>query len=307
VQKWWSIFFGLVLGAILVFTAVSPWCGAHGWWMPENISNVGGSADLLFYVILGLVAFFYVLTEVILVYAMWRYAHREGHKADYTHGNHQLELAWSIVPAVILLVIAFAQISTWMDMKYQSRSPAPDITIQIGARQWEWRMRYPARPGEFHYDEADAAAKKTENARARQWAEHPQIDDVHVTNEIHAWKGATVKAFLKTQDVLHSFTLPNLRFKQDALPGKTIPVWFSATKANSRFNPTTGRPEPLEPPDESGRPVDAWEISCQEHCGARHYAMRGRLYVYENKEEYEAWLKHASGRQRDTKVASARR
>jgi cytochrome c oxidase subunit 2 len=294
VQKGWSIFFGLVLGAIFVFSAVSPWCGKYGWGLPENVSKVGAHADLLFYIILGLVVFFYVLTEVILVWAMWRYAHQEGHKAHYTHGNHRLELAWTFVPAAILLFIAFAQISTWMDMKYQSRLPPPDITIQISARQWEWRMRYPARPGEFSYEESDGKEKARQNALARQWAEHPQIDDVHVTNEIHTWKGATVKAFLKTQDVLHSFTLPNLRFKQDALPGKTIPVWFSASEANTTYDRKSGKCS------EPGNPTRAWEIACQEHCGARHYAMRGRLYVHETREDYEAWLADTLKRQRET-------
>lgn len=306
-QRGWSILFGVVLAAILIFTVVSPF---FGWWMPADISLVGDRADLLFYVILGFVTFFYVLTEVILVYAMYRYPHREGHKSDYTHGSHRLEVAWTVVPAAILLFIAFAQISTWMEMKYQSRFPPPDITVQITARQWEWRMRYPAQPGRFSYDKEDAQEKVKEERLAWLWAEKPEVDDVHLANEIHTWKGATVKAYLKTLDVLHSFTLPNLRFKQDALPGKTIPVWFSATEANTEFDPGTGK---CKEPADSAR---AWEIACQEHCGARHYAMRGRLYVHESKEDYEAWLNCTRQRQNETNpepekpapaVAAARR
>ncbi len=64
----------------------------------------------------------------------------------------------------------------------------------------------------------------------RHWADHPQIDDVHLVNELHTWKGADVKIYLKTQDVIHSFFLPNLRLKQDALPGKTIPMWFRVSE-----------------------------------------------------------------------------
>src|SRR5262249_32833688 len=141
VQKWWSIFFGAVLFAILAFTALSP---AFGWWLPPNIATFGGAIDMLFYIILGFVTFFYVLPCGVLVWAMYRYAHDPGRRADYTHGNHKLEIAWTAVPAAILLFIAFAQIRTWAQIKYQSRFPEPDLTVQVTAQQWQWELRYPA-------------------------------------------------------------------------------------------------------------------------------------------------------------------
>lgn len=284
-QKGWSVFFGIVLLGTFLIWIVAPF---FGWWLPENVSSYGGGVDNLFYVILGFTTFFFVLTEVILVYAMWRFAERPGERSVYTHGNHKLELAWTAVPAAILLFIAFAQIGVWERIKYQSRMPSPDLTVSVLARQWEWRMRYPRDNGVFQIDtekgkEGVAAAHR----KGRGWAENPQIDDVHATNELHAWKDANVKVWVRTLDVLHSFTLPNLRLKQDTLPGKTIPMWFQAQKANCRFDPKTGKLI------ESGNKKDAWEIACQELCGGRHYAMRGRLYVHETKESYEAWLEHA--------------
>src|SRR5262249_56792232 len=135
----------------------------------------------------------------------------------------------------------------------------------------------------------DPDDQKAEKEReARYWAEGGYATDVHVTNEIHCWgdmdeetgkfKGANVKVYLRTQDVLHSFTMPNFRIKQDTLPGKTIPMWFQATQSNTSFDPTTGKC--TEPEDKR----DAWEISCQELCGGRHYAMRGRVYVHDTRE-----------------------
>jgi cytochrome c oxidase subunit 2 len=244
--------------------------------------------DSLFYVILGFTGFFFVLTEVILVYAMWRFAAQPDQKSHYSHGNHRLELVWTAVPAAILLFIAFAQISTWSRIKYLSRMPAPDLTVSVFARQWEWRMRYPQTSDRFHY--ASSASKDevaTKQFNARVWAENPEADDIHLPNELHCWKGANVKLYLRTQDVIHSFTLPNLRLKQDTLPGKTIPMWFRVSRSNTEFNKETKKCS--EPDDKK----DAWEISCQELCGGRHYAMRGRLYVHKDREDYEAWLKHA--------------
>ena len=294
--KGWSIFFGAVLlGTFLIWFAAP----VFGWWLPENVSTFGGAVDGLFYMILGLTAVFFVLTEVVLVYAMWRFAYRPGEKAEYSHGNHRLEVVWTAIPAVLLLVIAFSQLGVWERIKYQARMPAPDLTISVQARQWEWRMRYPEDPSRFFYTETGGTEEGSKKRAARAWAENPEIDDLHVPNEVHVWKGANVKLYLRTQDVLHSFTLPNLRLKQDTLPGKTIPMWFNANKHNCRFvvtNDKEGKPAGGEILPFGGK-QDAWEIACQELCGGRHYAMRGRLYVHEDKASYDAWLAYARRRQ----------
>jgi cytochrome c oxidase subunit 2 len=119
---------------------------------------------------------------------------------------------------------------------------------------------------------------------------------------IHTWKDANTKIYLQTRDVLHSFTMPNMRLKQDTLPGKTIPMWFRPVRANTVFDPASGKLR--EPADRA----DTWEIACQELCGGRHYAMRGKVYVHETKASFEAWLKHAAGQQNahePEKVAAA--
>jgi cytochrome c oxidase subunit 2 len=290
VQKWWSIFFGLVLTATFGIWVVAPFMG---WWLPPNVATFGGDIDNLFYLILGFTGFFFILTEVILVYAMWKFTHREGHKADYTHGNHTLEMLWTAVPAAILLFIAFAQVAAWERIKYQSRMPPPDLTVQVTARQWEWRMRYPHDVDLFTYaEDADPTLIQIARRRARQWADNPEADDIHGTNELHCWENANVKIYLKTLDVLHSFYLPNLRLKQDALPGKTIPMWFKANGSNTRFDRKTGKCE--EPKDIHKR----WEFACAELCGGRHYGMRGRLYVHPTVEDFQEWLSHTMKEQR---------
>jgi cytochrome c oxidase subunit 2 len=278
VQRLWSLLFGAVLLTSFALFAAAPFMN---WWLPTNIASFGGDVDFLYYVILFFTGFFFILTEVILVWIMWRFAHVPGRKSDYTHGNHRLEILWTIVPAAILLFIAFAQIGAWGRIKYNTRFPKPDQVVQVTARQWEWRLRYPA---DVNFGD---------EARARRWAEEPESDDVRHVNELHTWHKAHIKVYLKTQDVIHSLYFPNLRLKQDALPGKTIPVWFRPLKANVRWNDETKAVEPL--PD--SRPDDRWEFACAELCGARHYAMRGRLYVHESEESFRAWLAHARAQQ----------
>jgi cytochrome c oxidase subunit 2 len=275
-QKWWGIFFGVVLFATFLLCAVAPF--VNGWWLPPNVASFGGEVDFLYYLILGFTAFFFVLTEVIMVYAMIRYVWKPNHKSDYVEGNHRLEMLWTIVPAGILLLIAVTQIKAWEKIKYQSRMPEPDQVLQVTARQWDWTMRY------------STNVKRTDQ-QARRWSDTPEADDIYLPDELHCWKGANVKIYLKTQDVLHSFFLPNLRLKQDALPGKTIPMWFNATDFNTRFNETTGKCELTDRSKE-------WEITCAELCGGGHYRMRGLLFVHENEEDYVKWLTHAQKAQR---------
>src|SRR5205823_3127756 len=153
----------------------------------------------------------------------------------------------------------------------------------------------------FRYPAADLLEEMTGNEKwksaggkvAASWEQRGQFDDVHVVNEVHVWKGAKVRMYLKTRDVLHSFFLPNLRIKQDALPGKTIPVYFDATEANCEYDETTKTWQFLKDKD--------WELACAELCGWGHYKMRGHLYVHKDKNDYLRWLKQAADKQNATK------
>jgi cytochrome c oxidase subunit II len=290
VQKLWAVLFGLVLLACFVLTAVALTVFKQQWGLPSNIAEgYGAEVDKLFYLILAFVGFFFVLTEVILVVAMYHFARTEpARRAAYTHGNHKLELAWTIIPAAILLYIAYAQISTWEKIKYQTHFPDPDQVVEVTAHQWAWEMRYSAEQNPvtdaWRHNLPTPAAEKD-------WAETPQYDDVHLPNELHTWQMAKVKILLKTDDIIHSFFLPNLRLKQDALPGKTIPMWFQANDWNAQFDPKTGKTT-YRPVSEKEKDPRHWEIACAELCGGGHYRMRGRLFVHETKADYEAWLKY---------------
>jgi cytochrome c oxidase subunit 2 len=311
VQKLWGVLFGVVLLACFVLTAVAllpaavPGSMVEQWGLPSNVAEkYGASVDWLFYLILAFVTFFFVLTEVILVIAMVRFVRQEStRRATYTHGHHQLELAWTIVPAAILLYIAYAQIHTWEDIKYQSHFPDPDQVVQVTAAQWEWDMRYRAE------QDADGATwrhnlgypandqDRVEKLRKeKEWGERPQFDDVQDIHDLHTWKDAKVKVLLKTNDIIHSFFLPNLRLKQDALPGKTIPMWFEANDWNAKFDPATGVTEFRREPNKNEYNWH-WEIACAELCGEGHYRMRRRLFVHETKADYEAWLTYAKKNQ----------
>ncbi len=290
-QKYWAVLFGAVLAAsagLWVVASMIP-----GMWLPTNFSSFGPEVDHLFNLITGFTAFFFFLTEGIFVYAMWKFVARPGVKATYTHGSHKLELLWTIVPALILLFIAFAQVSAWGRIKYVSRMPPPEQVFELTARQFEWRIRYPtAEQNQAMIDGWKADGQETK--AATEWQREPHADDIHIVNEVHTWTTGDpdhpthVRFYLKSRDVIHSFFLPNMRIKQDALPGKVIPVWFDT--AFSKGNCHKKGDAWVIDPDK----VSESELACAELCGWGHYKMRGIVYVHENKADYEDWLKHAS-------------
>jgi cytochrome c oxidase subunit II len=343
VGKGWSVLFGVVMAACGGLFFVAPFI--PNWWLPEGVSTHAGSVDGLFYFILAVTGFFFILTEALLVYFMWVYAARpEGQEHVFGHGaqekkvfwttlfkrlfrpvsavlhdQHRVELAWTLVPAVILLYIAFAQVNAWAEVKYLSRLQKIEeegkaiLHVEVSARQFEWRMRYPSLKRFQSWKEKPDLAKD--------FAKNPHADDVHVTNELHVWTNSkpadptdpkqfpAFVAHVRTVDVLHSFNIPVMRVKQDTLPGKIIPVWFRPTKSNTTFNKAKNRWEDGGGVDAKGNPRDpdkVWEIACAELCGWGHFRMLGRVYVHPSEADFVLWLKSAEEKNRSTKREAAR-
>jgi cytochrome c oxidase subunit 2 len=282
VQKWWSVLFAAVNLAALLLFVVAAFPGL-GWWLPHDASARGYEVDFLFYGILFITAFFFVLTEALLVYAMYRYAAPYTGRALYTHGNHKLEWFWTIVPAAILLIVAFAQVRAWAHMKYENEFPVPDQVVEVSARQFEWRIRYPALDTQGRLVEA---VKNNNRKAVESWNDQGDFDDVHVVNEFHTWSGAKVRVLLKTRDVIHSFFLPNMRVKQDALPGKTIPVLVESKKDDYNVEWDSAKNE--------WKILETWELACAELCGWGHYKMQGRLFVHKDQADYDRWLEQTA-------------
>ncbi len=295
-KKFWAILFGAVIAAETLLFVVAGFVPGLGWWLPQHFSSYGPDVDHLFYLILAFTGFFFLLTEGLLVYAMWKYVAQPGQKSTYTHGSHKLEVMWTIVPALILLFIAFAQVQAWAHIKYISRMPVPNQVFEVTARQFEWRFRYPT--AEQNAEILNGWKEGSETKAASDWQREPQADDIHLVNEVHTWKGARVRFYLKSRDVIHSFFLPNMRIKQDALPGKVIPVWFDSAgataEANCHYDEATKTW--VIPPDKVARS----ELACAELCGWGHYKMRGLIYVHEDEADYNKWLAHASAEERRT-------
>jgi cytochrome c oxidase subunit II len=210
-------------------------------WLPENVSTFGAKIDQIFYLIYYITGATFALVTGLLLCFLILYRHREGRRATYTHGNTTLEIIWTIVPALILVMLAAMSKGRWDEIK--KNVPPGDVDVRVTAKQFNWEIRYPGPDGKFETD-----------------------DDLQIDNDLHVPVNRVVHVILGSKDVIHSFFVPQLRLKQDALPGRQIVVWFEATKPGT------------------------YEIPCAELCGFGHSGMKGSLIVHDPA-DYEKWLK----------------
>ncbi len=283
-RHFWGILFAVVLAAAFVLTAVAP---SVGWWLPRGVSSYSRDIDLLYYGILAVTAFFFVLTEAVLVYNMIRWAGDPARKAQFSHGNHRLEMLWTVIPGVILFLLAVIQINVWAEIKYPTHmaamvesDPSHILPMEVTTRQWEYRVRYPS-PERLALWADKATAVREYQARLPE-----RRDDVFDVNHVHTWKGQKTVVFLRTRDVGHAFFVPVLRVKQDSMPGRTIPLWFDANESNTKKVGNEWRGG-----NGVNDPAYDWDLVCTQYCGSRHSMMRGKLFVHETKEDFLDWLR----------------
>jgi cytochrome c oxidase subunit 2 len=239
--------------------------------MPESASAEADTIDSLTYLILWITGITFVGVQGLLIVFLFKYRARPGQKAKYTHGNHAVELVWTVAPALILVFLAVYQMGLWIDLKKGTPEDNRGATeVQIVAKQFEWNIRYAGPDGQFGTK-----------------------DDRMTLADFVVPVNHPVNVKLRSLDVLHSFYLPHFRFKQDAVPGLTIPFWFRPTKLSSERLPVMGRdPKELEKHREVWveKHPKYWDIVCAELCGNSHTSMAGRLYVVSD-EDYAKWQK----------------
>ena len=168
-------------------------------WIPEVASNLAGKVDGVLWVITLMSLVFFVLITVVLVYFSIKYRRRsEDEDTPYITGNESLEIIWTVIPSILLIVLFVYGYVVYMDM----RTPPKDaVDINVVGKQWIWEFDY--------YN-----GKKT-------------------LNELYLKQNVPVRMVMRADDVLHSFFAPQFRVKQDILPGRYTQLWFTPTKVGT--------------------------------------------------------------------------
>jgi cytochrome c oxidase subunit II len=231
------------------------------WWFPENIAAHGFSIDSQFTITMLVVAFAFVAAQIGLGYTIWKYrATPEDKKsrATYSHGNNRLEVLWTGITALIFIGLAIMGQRVWASLHFQdapNRSDnQPAYEIHVVSQQFQWNFHYPGKDKTFGHTDPKLINDGSQNFIGLDDADPNSKDDI-VAPTLVIPLNEPVRLILRSRDVTHSLWIPNMRFKQDTVPGLEIPVHFMATKDG------------------------CYEIACAELCGQLHYKMGAKMLV----------------------------
>jgi cytochrome c oxidase subunit 2 len=207
-------------------------------------SSYADDVDGLIVLVAVLVGFWFILAEGILFWLIFRYRARPGGKAEYITGKEYYLKRWISFPHALVLIcdvfIVFGSIQVWVHIKQEL--PEPDFEVRVTGQQWAWIFQHPGADGVLD-----------------------TLDDIRTTDELHLEVNRIYNFHLESRDVVHSFSVPVFRLKQDAVPGRSITGWFRPTR------------------------IGAFDIQCAEICGIGHGVMSGRVFV-EDAIQHAAWI-----------------
>ena len=233
--------------------------------LPINASAHGHEIDMMIYLTHLLVFVLFFGWAVFFIYVLFRFNRWRNPKADY-HGVHNhLSTSIEVTVAVIeiLLLVGFS-IPFWAKQVNAFPSGPDVVRVAIVAEQFAWNIHYPGVDGIFGKTDMKYFDKQS-NPLGLDPTDPKGKDDFVTINQLHLPVGHPVIIQLSSKDVIHSFNLPIMRVKQDAIPGIKFPLWFTPTM--------TGKSE----------------IACAQLCGVGHYYMRGFLTIHTD-EEYQKWV-----------------
>lgn len=246
--------------AFYAYAALSALAGAAhaeprrgtGWTMPPDVSTEGWRTDRLINMTLVFVTILFAIMVVWMLWACLR--HGRGHAARYGPGDsRRATMAKLSVAGLIffgvdgnLFVNSTRDLSSTIWNFERVEAQPGVVRIEVNAHQWAWDARYPGPDGRFNTQ-----------------------DDVVTLNDLRVPVGVPVVFQLVSTDVIHNLYIPNLRVKQDVVPGSVTRAWFQAAETGD------------------------FEIACSQHCGVHHYKMKARLTVLSG-EDYARWAREAS-------------
>ncbi len=248
-------------------------------WMPIDASAHGARLDALSIWTHWLMAILFVGWGLYFIYVLFRFRAGANPKASYegahSHFSTYIEGGIVVIEAVLLVGFAIPAWAAWTD------TPEGDdiFEVRIVAQQFTWNVHYPGPDGVFGRTDINLVDDVAGNNIGLDRSDPAARDDVFSANNLFLPVDRDIVVYLTSKDVIHSLFLPQMRVKQDAIPGMMIPVHFRALLTT----PTEGRlPECF-----AGK--TCWEIACAQLCGLTHYSMRG-YYQIMTQAEFDAWM-----------------
>ena len=233
--------------------------------IPLQASAHAAQIDQMTVVVHWLMLILFVGWGGFFLFTLVRFRQGAHPKADYhgvkSHFSKYLEIGVGIIESVLL--VAFA-IPAWAARVDAFPAETESTVVRVVAEQFAWNVHYPGSDGQF--GRTDIKLVNANNPLGLDRTDPAAKDDFNSINQLALPVDKPAIIHLSSKDVIHSFSLIQMRVKQDAVPGINIPVWFTPTMTGD------------------------WEINCSQLCGLGHYRKRG-FYSIKTQADYEAWLK----------------
>jgi cytochrome c oxidase subunit 2 len=237
------------------------------YYMPPDYSAHGAELDRLNANVHWLMLILFVGWGLVFLFMIMRFRASKHPKANYhgtkSHLSTYAEFGILVVEIVLLVVFSIPLWARW------TNPPGPDqnpLEVRVVAEQFAWNVHY---PGADHiFGKTDVTLVSSSNPLGLDVTDPHAKDDIATLNQLYLEVNRPIIVRISSKDVIHSFGLPYMRVKQDAIPGMVVPVHFTARK-------TSG--------------AETWEIACAQLCGLGHYRMRGQYHV-QTKEDFDKWM-----------------
>jgi cytochrome c oxidase subunit II len=224
--------------------------------LPANTPVADGMFWFHDWILLPIITFISLFVLALIVYIVWRFNETANPVPSRRTHNVPIEIAWTVAPALILVVIA---VPSFRLLAQQLVIPAPDLTLKVTASQWHWNYAYPKSVGGFAFDSLYVEEKDLKPGQ-------PPI--ITADHEMVVPVGKVVELDVVSQDVIHSFSIPSFGVKIDAVPGRLNKSWFKADHEGMFYG------------------------QCSNICGIDHAFMPINVRVL-SQADYDAWLAQA--------------
>ncbi len=253
---------GRVLAVIIwILTLLSVLLFVSGkWWFPTAISDHAPALDRQFMITIVVVGLSFTAAQVGLGWMVWKYRDtgKSGDRAVYTHGSNRLEVLWTIITAFVFIALGVMGQSVWASLRLHDAPPG-SYSVTVVAQQFQWNFHYAGRDNKFGRTDPSLIDDSALNFVGLDSSDPSAADDA-VTAALAIPVNRPVELRLRAKDVIHNFWVPQLRFKQDLVPGMEIKVHFTANK------------------------VGKYELACAELCGQLHFKMKSYMLVLPEEE-----------------------
>ncbi len=232
--------------------------------MPIQASAHAAEIDQMTVLVHWLMAVLFVGWGVFFLFVIFRFRKGANPRASYTGAKGKISKGIEVAVAVIEgILLVFYAIPAWATRVTRFPSESEAVVVRVVGEQFAWNIHYPGPDGKF--GRTDIRKVTADNPLGLDRTDPNAKDDVTTINQLYLPENRPVLVHLSSKDVIHSFGLIEMRVKQDAIPGMTMPVWFVPTRRGE------------------------YDLACSQLCGLGHFRMHGFVTV-QTDAEFRKWL-----------------